>query len=113
MTEIEKAINVLRDCEDSAKGTPFEKAYRMGADALLAQQERERGVPYRFLGEGTFQQDDEHEASSVCVVQCRKCGWKQFGDAWWEAEDANFVKSEQIPQYCNHCGAKLDEEASE
>lgn len=46
MSEIEKAINVLHDCEDSASGTPFAAVYHMAADALREKQEREKGCEW-------------------------------------------------------------------
>lgn len=41
MSEIERAISVLQDCEDSAKDTPFAKVYHMSIDALREKAERE------------------------------------------------------------------------
>lgn len=47
-----RAIHVLQDCGDAAKGTEFEQVYRMGAAALQEQAEREKGCEY-----------------------CQPCGW--------------------------------------
>ncbi|HVI41968.1 MAG TPA: hypothetical protein VM577_15055, partial [Anaerovoracaceae bacterium] len=78
--------------------------------ALQEQAEREKPASYKFLGEGGFQSNSMEEPADVCAVQCMRCGWKFFGDDWWESDYGNEEKSEQIPQYCPHCGRKLGDE---
>lgn len=41
MSEIQKAINILKDCADAASGTEFSQVFLMGATALQDQAERE------------------------------------------------------------------------
>lgn len=42
--EIEKAINVLHNCENSARGTSLSTACHMAISALREQQEREKPI---------------------------------------------------------------------
>lgn len=44
--DIQRAIHILQDCGDAAKGTEFEQVYQMGAVALQEQAKREKGCEY-------------------------------------------------------------------
>ena len=44
--DVQRAIHILQDCGDAAKGTEFEQVFRMGAAALQEQAEREKGCEY-------------------------------------------------------------------
>ena len=95
--DIQRAIHILQDCGDAAKGTEFEQVYRMGAAALQEQAERKKGCEYcnnekdfeiYLVGEkvgiaymhkcsdgwGLFLQMDRGDTYYIDIANCPKCG---------------------------------------
>lgn len=64
--DIQRAIHILEDCVDAAKGTEFAQVYQMAISALQEQAEREKRCQWR--------QEDEDSNN----WECSACGLTFF-----------------------------------
>lgn len=99
IAQLEAELDRYRQAEVSAKPRKSKYVFCQEVAAIAPNQD----------GELVFD-DPECEPESVCVIRCASCGWHMYGDGWWGGD--NFMKSEQIPRFCGHCGKEFDTEAA-
>ena len=113
--EAVKAENKRLSAENQLLNARLDEYRQAEQEGRLVRREKSE---YEFFDDAVMvypNADEEIEPedhAGVCVVKCKKCGWNMFGDGWWEHEYLNNTKSEQVPNFCAHCGAEFTEESA-